>query len=925
MWKGSILGCWLSGRARWAAALSDTDGASVFTLRARRTERVISIAEIHRIEVSKGWLWSTVQVQTKSGAVTLHGVSQALAERLVRHLEAAVLSHLGQRLDKLEPLVQKSSAKVDAFLAQDRYIRHSDVVDFQEALRHGKELADMVLDTLDHPYARRLARSEVFVKLARHIAGVLQPGSDTIKRRNEEFILRELRDHASFFDRVEKSKLTEEQRRAVVVFEDRNLLVAAAGSGKSSTLIGKAGYAIRRGLFQPSEIVALAFSRKAAAELNERIRLRLSTALDDRRLRANTFHALGALIVRSVAKQAGTKLRLVKEPSEKPRLDAVLKKLCEDTAFLGDWLHFVSLCKEPIPADDAFESFEDYEKHVESKRRARRNGKAAYFQALTGDTVRSAEELAIANWLYLNGVPFEYEKRFDPNPPEWEKYEPDFYFPEIGVWYEHFGLNARGEAPRFFKPGYAAQAAKKRQWLDQHAAGRWFETRSHQYREGVLFDELRSALKRHGQVFRPRSADEVLARVKSLRQTDVLDLILKILHLVKGNGFDREEVARRAKSLGDRYRTQMFTRVFWPLYDGYNKHLADEKAIDYDDMILLAAQYVERGQYESPYKLVMIDEFQDMSPGRARLVKALLAQYRDSVLFGVGDDWQAIFGFTGSDLQLFMGFEKVFGATSENLLSKTFRCPQGISDVAAAFIQKNKRGQKPKSVESELDSRVDAVIDLYDVKRNDEVASEVEALLSRLATDILSLHGDKPPEKKASVYLLSRYNVNKTDGFDAGAFARIQAKFADVLDVEFMTAHKSKGLEADYVVVLGMNSGFGRAFPSTIKSDPLLEMMLSMHDTFPFAEERRLFYVALTRAKKKCFVLFRQRDISPFVLELLSPEFSKSITYRAGPLPKRCGTCGKGFLLPRPSHFNKPFLGCTRYSPNGGCGHQETI
>ena len=903
--------------------MSVADGASAFTLRARKAEQVIAIADIHSIAVNKGLLWAAVQVQTKDGVITLHGVSQALAGALVGHLETTVLSHLRQQLNKLEPLIRSSCAKVNSFLAQDRYLRHSDVVDFQTALRHGNELADIVLNTLDHPFAHRLAQTEEFTNLARHIAGALKPGSETIKQRNDAFILRELKEHASFFDRVEKTKLTEEQRRAASIFEDRNLLVAAAGSGESSTLIGKAGYAIRRGLFQPSEIVALAFSRKAAAELNERIRLRLSTALGDRRLRANTFHALGALIVRSVAKQSGTKLRLVKGKSEKPRLDAVLKKLCEDTEFLGNWLHFVSLCKEPVAADDAFESFEDYEKHVESKRQARKNGKAADFQPLDGGPVRSAEELAVANWLYLNGVPFTYEKRFEPHPPEWEKFEPDFYFPDIDCWYEHFGLNAQGEAPRFFRPGYAAQAAQKRQWLDRHAAGRWFETRSHQYREGVLFDELEAALKRHGQVFQPRAADEVLHRVKALRQTDVLDLILKILHLVKGNGFDREEVARRANSLGDRYRAQMFTRVFWPLYDGYNKQLADERAIDYDDMILLAARYVERGQYESPYKLVMVDEFQDMSPGRARLIKALLAQHRDSVLFGVGDDWQAIFGFTGSDLQLFMEFEKVFGATSENLLSKTFRCPQGISDVAAAFIQKNKRGQKPKSVESELDPRVDAAVDLYDVKRNDDVAGEVEALLSRLATDLISLHGGKPPEKRASVYLLSRYN--KTDGIDAGVLARLQSKFADVLDIEFMTAHKSKGLEADYVVLLGMNGGYGRAFPSTIENDPLLEMMLSKHDTFPFAEERRLFYVALTRAKKKCFILFRQRDISPFVLELMSPEFSKAITYRAGPLPKRCSTCGKGFLVPHPSEYNKPFLGCTRYSKKGGCLHKEPI
>ncbi len=874
MWKGSLLGCWLAGAARWKAGVTKADGLVAFVVRSRRASDVIAIADIRTIEVQAGWLWSKVQIQTRTKLVTLPGAFKLRAGVLVRSLETLVLSDLDQQLGKLRPLVRNSSEKVDAFLAQDRYLRHSDIVAFRGAMRHASELAEMVFDVLDHPYASRLPQSEAFSEQAKRIAGALRPGSGTITRHNEDFIQRELRAHSAFFDLVEKSKLTEEQRRAAVVFEDHNLLVAAAGSGKSSTLIGKAAYAIRRGLFQPSEIVALAFNRRAAAELNERVRTRLSATLDGRRLRANTFHALGALIVRSVAKQTGTRLRVVKEESEKPRLEQVLAKLCKDETFLADWVLFVSLCREPLPAEDAFQSLEDYDSYIEWKRKARKNGEAADFQSLAGKTVRSAEELAIANWLYLKGVVFEYEKRFEPFPPDWDKYEPDFYFPEIDVWYEHFALNAHGEAPYFFKPGYPAQAVKKRQWLDQHVPGRWFETRSHQYREESLFDELERTLTGHGQPFRPRPAHEVLARVRSLRQTDVLDTILKIFHLVKGNGYDCEEVDRRATMLGDRYRAQAFIRVFWPLYDGYNAQLKEEQAIDFDDMIVQAAEHLERGEYASPYRLVMVDEFQDMSPGRARFVKALLDQNEGAVLFGVGDDWQAIYGFAGADLRLFMQFDRVFGVTAENRLSKTFRCPQGISNVAASFIQKNKDGQKPKSVESELDKRVDAVVDLHDVKKDENVFPAVEEYLSKLAAELMSESDGPPTDGKTSVFLLSRYTIEKTAGVSASWLRRLQSKYADLMTVDFLTIHKSKGLEADYVIVLGLNGGKSKAFPSPTKNDPLVDMVLSAHDTFPFAEERRLFYVALTRAKKKCIVFFRQRGVSPFVLELMSPEYS---------------------------------------------------
>lgn len=925
MWKGSLIGCWLKGKARWHATVAKVEGTQSCIVRFRESTNAVAIAEIRSIEVHVGWFWSSVEIQTEDEIVSLPGTPKGVAADLVQRLDKLILSHLAFQLKQLQPLLERSRKAADAFLAQDRYIRHSDVEAFGASLRNGGELADMLFNVLHHPYAERLPQWEQFTELGEHVKGSVAPGSMTIRQRNEAFVKQELQTHSAFFDQVEKTPLTEEQRRAAVIFEDRNLLVAAAGSGKSSTLVGKAGYAVKRGLFQPSEIVALAFNRKAAVELNERVRSRLAAPLEGRRLRANTFHALGAMIVRNVAKRNGKRLRVVKKESEKPRLEKVVVSLRDDSTFLADWILFVSLCREPLPDEDAFLSFEEYEHDIERKRKARKNSDTADFMALSGDVVRSAEELGIANWLYIKGIPFEYEKRFEPIPPEWDKYEPDFYFPEIGVWYEHFGLDARGAAPHFFKPGYTAQAAKKRQWLTEYVPGKWFETRSHQYREGSLFQELEAALLRHGQVMRQRSPDDVLDRVKSLRQTDVLDLILQTIHLVKGNGYTQDEVRQRAAAVVDGFRTQQFLRVFWPLYNGYNERLLQEQAIDFNDMIVRAAEHLERGEYQSPYKLVMVDEFQDMSPGRARLVKALLAQHQDSVLFGVGDDWQAINGFAGSDLRLFMEFKKVFGPTSENLLTKTFRCPQGISDVAAAFIQKNKGGQKTKRVDSELDKRVDGVVDLHDVQQDIEVPRALDEQLTKLAAEHMTKHGGGVPDKKATVFLLSRYSIENTAGISAGWLRQTQSRFANLLDIEFMTVHKSKGLEADYVLVLGLNGGKGMAFPSAMRNDPLVDMLLPKHDLFPFAEERRLFYVALTRARKKCIVLFRRLGVSPFVLELMGPENGKAITYRSGPLPKRCGTCGEGFLVQRPSKFGKPFLGCTRYTPDGGCRHQEPI
>lgn len=849
------------------------------------------------------FLWATIHIDMGSTESIQTGAWRFFARGHAETLRAKIL-----RL-ALRPLAEMEKETLK-FLASDRYLRSSDMARFKCSLEDQFKATFAKLKALvNHRYSPKNAPliADLKHRFSR-IRDAQDPKSKLMLNRNKKFVSTELETYREFFDQVEKTPLTIEQRHAAVAFEDRNLLVAAAGSGKSSTLVGKAGYAIHRGLFKPEEIIALAFNKQAAMELNERIKLRIGPWLKGKTVKAHTFHGLGYGIVRKLARQQGRKISLAKPDSIKPHLQAVLEqRVQQSTAFAQDWALFVSVCRAPVPADDAFESLADYERYVEHQRLARRNGQPAAFQTLTGETVRSAQELAIANWLYINGVPFEYERPFSPVPDEWSKYEPDFYLPQINVWYEHFALDAQGKAPAHFR-GYAANAELKRRWMRQHAAGRFIETRSHQYYEKVLFSDLEKMLRSFGQPLRPRPAKDVLSRLRALGQTDASDLVVNILNLVKSNDVSRDDFSKCMDSVEDRFRSGLFSRVFWPLHDAYNARLRRKRRVDFNDMIIQAAAALESGSVQVPYKLMLIDEFQDLSIGRARLINAMLAQHQDSVLFGVGDDWQAINGFAGSDLRLFMDFEAHFGATHEGKLTKTFRCPQGIADVSALFIQQNKAGQKSKSVDSELDPRVDGVVELLDASEA-ELGGKICDKLETLAAQQRAEFAQRPDADKYTVFLLSRYGLEKTRGIDESWLNAVQLTHNDAFKIEFLTMHSSKGLEADYVFLLGLNAGRGLTFPSTMSSDPLVDSLLQNNDPFPHAEERRLFYVALTRAKRQCFVLYQQNRPSSFVQELMGPMYRKMVINRVAENAVPCPACTYGMMIQHRG-TRGPYLKC---------------
>ncbi|WP_456295583.1 DNA helicase IV [Vibrio sp. AK197] len=292
--------------------------------------------------------------------------------------------------------------------------------------------------------------------------------------------------------------------------------------------------------------------------------------------------------------------------------------------------------------------------------------------------------------------------------------------------------------------------------------------------------------------------------------------------------------------------------LVWPCYQAWQQMLKETGHIDFNVMITRATQYVKRGKFIPPWTFIMIDEYQDISPQRLALVEALCErnkkQQTPCVLFAVGDDWQSIYQFAGSDVDLTTGFARRFPNSTIHYLDTTYRFNDQLGAVANRFIQCNPH-QLPKELKSHKQQKQRSVC-LTPTNSIEKVLDQ----LNRKAKD------DK------SVLLLGRNHYHKPD-----LLSDWKKQFAK-LSIEFMTCHASKGKEADYVFVLSVDEG---QFPSKVKNVHMDGALTQGNDDYEFAEERRLFYVALTRAKQRAWVTYNGSG-SVFVKELLEENYPVS-------------------------------------------------
>ncbi|NOU50855.1 UvrD-helicase domain-containing protein [Pseudoalteromonas sp. JBTF-M23] len=284
-----------------------------------------------------------------------------------------------------------------------------------------------------------------------------------------------------------------------------------------------------------------------------------------------------------------------------------------------------------------------------------------------------------------------------------------------------------------------------------------------------------------------------------------------------------------------------------PIVAEYQLYLKNEQAIDFEDMIGKAIDYLERRKYFVPWHHVMVDEFQDLSPVRAKLLNALLQQSKQSFLFAVGDDWQSIYRFSGADVRLITHFNEHFGEATVTALDKTFRYPQQILDVSSQFVCAN-----PGQLVKQLSASTQSVTPAFNKYSVDDDNEALDTVLEKLAQ-----YGE------SSVLLLARYHRMLPT---KQRLEQLQRKYP-YLELKAMTFHASKGKEAQFTILMGLYEGKG-GFPAHARAQPLLNSMLSKEGTYPYAEERRLFYVALTRAKQQIILFEPKTNPSPFLHEL---------------------------------------------------------
>jgi DNA helicase-4 len=407
----------------------------------------------------------------------------------------------------------------------------------------------------------------------------------------------------------------------------------------------------------------------------------------------------------------------------------------------------------------------------------------------------------------------------------------------------------------------------------------------------------------------------IFTQLKAENETQWLgfiELIQRFLGLYKEDGHSVEEIlARITPEQYDIERTQAFLALFEPILYSYQEHLHETDTVDFSDMIALAVEIVENGKFFHSYNHILVDEFQDISGGRAKLLKALLASKPNMRLFAVGDDWQSIYRFTGADVALFTAFNKSFSPSTAVPLDKTFRFNNKIQNVSSQFVMANP-GQLKKEITTHAQIDVPA-LRLVDIKQNIKpshlsIKVQKQQAYQQALQRSLNTFNKRAQQKneRLSVLLIGRYrkeNMQMLTDFDVDKLSY------NFLDINYVTAHASKGLEADYVVVLGVETG---SFPSSRKNDELIDLVLPQKESYLYAEERRLFYVALTRAKHFIYILFDSDKGSPFLTEinkygnkLVDNKLAKSFA------KWHCPSCKTGTLKALTTRFDKTFYTCS--------------
>jgi len=694
---------------------------------------------------------------------------------------------------------------------------------------------------------------------------------------NSEYLKVELERHEDFFNGTAYHSgrgFNEDQSVAILTNDYNNLIVAGPGAGKTRVLTSRVAFFVKRKGVPENRILVLAYSKSAAEEVRARLRNRFGIENADVR----TFHSLGARILHNTGEIS--QKNAVEEQNEKVMNQKIKELINSDDEFKGRFMWYLSVWG----ADETKDADEAKYRDERFKLRARES-----YVAIDGTQVKSLAERDMANFFIRNGIQYDYEKKVDwcdkdrKNPKR--TYCPDFHLPEYDVYIEHWSVNADGIAPPFFSPEegerYKKDMTWKRNQFEKHAKTLW-ETNHTMFATRQLIPELKRNLQEIEAQYTQVSYEELLGKagLDAKSSNAVSEAITGAVKSAKVYGMTPSSLENKARNQ-DRnnrnpsYEAEFILDLVLPVFESYEDYLLEQNKIDYEDMINKAVATLDAltngaSIRLNPYDLILVDEFQDISFQRLRFLENLQRINPGSRLYCVGDDWQAIYGFAGSSALYMIQFEKHFPSPARVALVQNYRNPSDILDFASATImmcrQKIDKDLLPRLVVE--DEGLDATLLFRRIASRNEF--DFRQMQNEEAFDLISglLEDGVRPEE---IMVLSRFHFGYSDLKEACKKAadipvELRKKGQVVREgVRFLSIHMSKGLEAEYVLLLNVIEGL-YGFPPEFSKELEFEII---NPDLPdrLDEERRLLFVATTRAKKQCIVFTQKRSESPFLGE----------------------------------------------------------
>ncbi len=804
------------------------------------------------------WMGGEYQFSTMSDPIRVRFLMKDSVIPLSTAIERAVTVYADRQIEALHRQL--------TFSAINQYLRDSHI----EALE--KDVHNTVTryhQFLNQPNSLSIARQKELKLLAQ-----ITPLSSHSEDLRQEYEKKQLITREAFFSCVESNPLTSAQCLAVIRNNDRNLVLAAAGTGKTSVIVAKALDLIQTCRAEPSEVLILAYNNAAAKELQERISARankIGTGTKDLP-KIKTFHGLG----RKILLETNITPTLSRFTEDRKALEAWATEWFVDTIKRSEHsLKMFIRLLYPAINPFSFKTLGEYEAYVRDNE----------YRTLKGEKVRGYQELLIANWLYLNCVDYEYEPSYITKRriSVGFDYRPDFYLTEADIYLEHFGIDKNGNTRSGIDPlRYQADMQAKRE-LHKEQNTVLIETYHYNWLEDDLTLSLERQLVGLGVSLQPRPQEDVLTALKEFGGiSEGVSRYISCLQAIRVEQLSTEDIVTRLTE-HEISNADEYADLLTAFHSAYVEVLASEGSIDFDDMIIRATDSTLSGKYNPKFKYILVDEFQDISKARMDFLNALIVKGPAPILTVVGDDWQSIYRFSGGKLELTTRFDEQVGSHTKTMLDKTFRYNNSIAHTAGTFVMANPEQYKKHIVtHSEVQSSQVFLLD--------DVVNDVPNTPLKTRQIVERIFSQKPD---ASIAIMARYKylLNETK-LELSTLTKRR-------NMKFWTLHSSKGLEADYCIIVGLTHG-KLGFPNSRKDEIVVEALLPSLDPFPFSEERRLLYVAITRAKHKCYIVADASAPSSFVKDLLNPELkvmvaSDLLTGQESSHYK-CPSCSSGYL-----------------------------